>query len=88
MIENAIERQQLAHKISKDTATMLSDYFKAKVVRLQDRVNPGFVYMAMLGGAVATITSVIEAVAKNNPDLAQALREDIAKKVTEAGTNG
>lgn len=87
--------RELAHKISLDTARMVSEYFEAKVKRTQKTlakqgVDPGiaagYAYMAMLGGTIGTVTSVIEAVSKNNPDLGAKLREDIIEKVGKAGT--
>jgi len=89
--------RDLAHKISVDTARMLNDYMAAKIKRVAPKqgvpdagIAAGYVYMAMLGGTVSVISSVIssviEAVAGKNPDLAQQLREKIIKNVTEAGT--
>ncbi len=84
--------KNLTHKISQDTARMLNDYYCAKIKRIGPKLGipdagiaAGFMYMAMLGGTVAVIASVIEAVAKNNPELAQALREDMASKISMAG---
>jgi hypothetical protein len=85
--------RNLAHKISLDTARMLSDYMAAKIKRVAPKlgvtdasVASGYVYMAMLGGIIAAVAGVIEAVAQKNPDLAAKLREDIIEKVAKAGT--
>lgn len=93
-----IEMKALAHKISLETARFVNDYYEKKVKRMapkiagktstpeQQAIAAGYVYMAMLGGTIGVVTSVIEAVAKNNPDLAQKLREDMVGKIQQAGT--
>ena len=85
--------RDLAHKISLETARMLNDYMTAKIRRMAPKLGipdagiaAGYVYMAMLGGTVSVISSVIEAVASKNPDLAQSLREDMIDKIGKAGT--
>jgi hypothetical protein len=94
------EMKALAHKTSMETARFVNDYYERKVKRMapkiagkasspeQQAIAAGYVYMAMLGGTIGVVTSVIEAIAKNNPDLAQRLREDMTAKIQQAGTNG
>lgn len=77
-----------AQKVSKDAARQLSDYYKAKLKRLtvndgsrDSAVATGQLYMAMLGGTIAVVVSVLEAIEQNNPDLAKMLRGKIVAQV-------
>lgn len=84
--------RELAQKISIDTARYVNDYYTAKIKRMAHKLGipdagmaAGYVYMAMLGGTVGVICSVIDGVATRNPDLAQKLKEDMAAKIMGAG---
>jgi hypothetical protein len=75
------KRQDVARKISIETFRFVGDYYEKKISRLKDKAPAQFVYMAMLGGTIAAVVSIIEAIEKSNPQLSGALRADIAAKV-------